>query len=1122
MFLSVCTTRTEAGSLVIPAWSFARGNVRVYASPDEYADAGPVVGSGPERPWGWMVEYDIDLPVTAKYTLQVCYAAAEARPVEVFFDGQDMSKCCTGVTFGSSGAKWEGLHQNHAWNKLQPIAKGKHTLKFTRSGPLPHLVALRLDTPTDFPADFKPPQYKVRDIDSIPVADRKAFSRTAVLPPPVDDTPQPRAAGSLMIPACTFDRGNVRIYASPDQYADAGPVIGGGPEQPGEVPEEVTAEYDVDFPVTAEYTLQIRYAAARARPVDVWLDDRRAGKGCTGITIGTRPTEYPVRFSWSSRSAKWEGLHDHRKGRLVKLSVTKGKHTLKIIRRGPLPHVVALRLDTSTAFPEDWQQPQRKVDLGRVPPRYRPVFLPPGAVNVAALRLAIQDTMTSSGPQYPGGRQYLEQLSELEAEQNAAQRGTAEDQQEIEEALKALRSRAMLAHPALKFDKLLFLKRPANGYGHTYADQHAKEIGGSLCVLSAVTWNTAAPSENGTGGKVTPLVPELDGGLFDRFDLSFDAKKVVFSYRTEDEPFRIYEIDIDPVAGKMVPGSLRQLTFGGDEEAEAIRCQVGGGQRRFHDMDPVYLPNGKIMFASTRAQRIVFCAPGASVTTLYLMDADGRNLHRISESPVNETAPSVLDDGRVIYTRWEYVDKGLGNGESLWAIRPDGTGVDHVYKNNTVYPAGMSNARSIPGSRRIVTVAGNHHFTAIGPVVLVDARRSRRTPAAVNCITPEIGYPPSMGYPSTGFGTFMDPYPFSEKFFLVAHDPRAKHGGQNGFGLYVLDAWGNRAELYRDPDLSCFEPIPLRPRRRPTEIAPVAGTGKTVAGTGKTVAGVNAADEDKTASLFILDVYQGMTGIEHGRVKYVRVMGALQWPWDENGISWSLGTDPHRKKIYGIARVHEDGSAYFTVPANENLFFQALDEDFMALQQMPTFINMMPGERRSCIGCHEHRRLAPSVAGIRPQALDRSPQMLLPQSGDTGPRMVDFTADVQPTLDKHCVGCHGGEEPKGHLDLVGVPIGKFSRSYDNLVGSGLVNYRACGYGAAHFLAVPPLTHGSHRSKLVEQIRQAPCKANLTREEFIKIVTWIDANVPYYGTYRGKRNLQDKDHPDFRALPLAGK
>ena len=1107
--LGVCSValppeRAEAGSLVIPAWSFARGNARIYANPDEYADAGPVVGSGRRKPWGWTVEYDIDVPVTAHYTLQICYAAAEARPIEVFFDRKRLGNWCSGVTFGSapteqpdiptfnsSGAKWEALDRRNPWNKLQPITKGKHTVKFARRGPLPHLVALRLDTPTDFPKDWKPPQYKPRDLDSIPAEFRKAFSKVAVLPPPVDNAPKARGRGSLEIPAWTFDRGNAQIYASPDQYADAGPLAGGGPRPPA----EGVVEYDIDFPVTAEYTLQIRYAAAEARPIGVFFDGRNLGKCCTGVTFGTSPTVQPTRFTWSNRGARWEGLYDYKKGRLLKLSVTKGRHTLKFTRRGPLPNLAALRLDSSTAFPKGWKQPQRKVDLSRVPPAHRAVFLPPGAVNVAALRLAVKDTMATFGPRYPGGEKYLKQLSELEKKQKAAESGTAEDRKKIAGELKALRSRAMLAHPALKFDgqKLLFLKRGAGYYGHTYASQHVtpKVKGGSLCVLSPVS----------PDGTVTPLVPELlGGGHFGRFDLSFDAKKVVFGYKSKskDKSFRIYEIDIDPAAGKMVPGSLRQLTFG---EGKGVSRPA---ERRFHDIDPCYLPNGKIMFASTRARRIVFCAPGASVTTLYLMDADGKNLRRISESPVNETAPSVLSDGRVIYTRWEYVDKGLSNAESVWAMRPDGTGSDHVYKLNTVWPAGMSTARGIPGSRRIVTVAGNHYLPGMGPVVLVDNRRSRRSTEAMTCITPEIGYPPAYQYP-TKFGAFMDPYPFSEKFFLVSHATGPRVGK---YGIYALDAWGNRAELYRDPGISCFAPMPLRPRRRPPEIAPLA-----------------PADKDQPGSLFIQDVYQGMTGIERGRVKYVRVMGALEGPWS-GAISWNLGTDPHRKKIYGIARVHEDGSAHFTAPAEENIFFQALDENFMALQQMSTFINLMPGENRSCIGCHERRRKAPNMAGVRrPMALNHPAETLTFQPGDTGPRMVDFAADVQRTFDKHCVGCHSGKEAKGRLDLVGVPIGKFSRSFDNLVGnglggSGLISYRACdGSGRAHIRAVPPLTHGSLVSKLTEQIRQDPCKANLTREEFIKIATWIDANVPYYGTYRGRRNPRDKDHPNFRALPL---
>ena len=348
--------RAEAGSLVIPAWSFARGNARVHANPDQYADAGPVVGSGPRRPWGWTVEYDIDVPVTAKYTLQVRYAAAEARPVYVFFDNQNVAKCCHGVTFGSaspekpdtltwnsSGAKWEGVRNQ--WGRLIELeaTKGTHTVKLARRGPLPHLVALRLDTPTAFPEGWKPPQYTVRDLDSIPAAYRKAFERPSdVGLGPVEEASRPKAAGSLTIPAWTFDRGNARIYGSPDQYADAGPLVGSRPQEPG----EGVVEYDIDFPVAAAYTLYVKYAAADARPTEVFLDGQSMGWSCTGITFGSAPFEQTVRFTWNSSGAvkTWEGLS--KRGKLVKLSITEGKHTLKLARRGPLPHLVALRLDT--------------------------------------------------------------------------------------------------------------------------------------------------------------------------------------------------------------------------------------------------------------------------------------------------------------------------------------------------------------------------------------------------------------------------------------------------------------------------------------------------------------------------------------------------------------------------------------------------------------------------------------------------------------------------------------------------------------------------------------------------------------------------------------------------------
>jgi len=928
--------------------------------------------------------------------------------------------------------------------------------------------------------------------------------------PPVPAEAKP--AGSFQISAWTFDRGNAKVFANPDIYADYRDkfpelVAGDGGQLPWVI------EYDVDFPVDATYTLHIRYGSPEPRPIEVWLDGRRIGECCGRVTGNAPP--YMDRHPQHDRPRYVENFHGVEWEEACKLPATKGKRTLKFTRKGPPPRLSALRLESPVAFPKDWKRAKRAVKLERIPPVLRRIFLPPDSVNLATLRPAVEDMIAEFGPRYPKGPQYLKQLAELEKKHRAAQRGTPEQKQKIEDALKSLQREAMLAHPALKFDKLLFFAQ--NHRSHSIYTGHLAKGngGGNLCVLSPVS----------PEGKVTELVPELDGGVFGRFDLWFDATKVVFCYAKEGGQFRIYEIDIDPKTGRRT-GSLRQLTVDGNDEAETVRrysgscCGVG-----YDDIDPCYLPNGKIMFASTRCQRSVLCFP-ATVTILHVMDADGKNIRCISDGQVNELAPCLLDDGRVAYTRWEYVDKGFCNVQTLWAVRPDGSGSDHIYKNNVVRPATMIGARSIPGSRRIVTIGSGHHGGICGPVVLVDNRLDRRNPRGMTNITPEISYPGLFPMPRNG-GRFREPYPFSEKFFLVSHNPTPS-AQPTRFGIYVLDAWGNRAELYRHANLSSHQPIPLRPRHRPTEISPVAGPEEAVPPT-------EQKEDQQLATMFLQDVYRGMTGIQRGRVKYVRVMEAKHLGWDDTWRSGkqgdgagqqasavSFGGDVAIKKIHGIAKVHEDGSAYFSVPAEKNIFFQALDEDYMELQRMRTFINLMPGENKSCIGCHELRRLAPALKAAYPTALSHPLQALSPQPGDTGPRTVHYALDVQPIFDKHCVGCHGGKQPKGELDLADKLTEKFSLPYESLIKKQLVSYLEGGFGSANVPAEPPLTFGSHQSKLIERIRKAPCKANLTREDFIKIVTWIDANAPYYGTHRGKKNLKWKDEPDFRPLPLAGK
>ena len=928
-----------------------------------------------------------------------------------------------------------------------------------------------------------------------------------------------KPAGTLRINAWEFDRGNARVSENPGLYGDYRDqhpelMLTGGANVPWEV------EYDIDFPVDATYSLRMRYASAGVYPLDVLLDNKSVGKCCFKKTnnappyMDRHPNVYigqPER-TWERHGAEWEDS--------CKIDVTRGKHTLKLTRNGPPANPIEIRLESPVAFPKGWKPKERKVVLSRIPVRYRNVFLPPDAVNIEALRLAIEDTSKTFGPRYPDGLQRLKQLGELEKEQLKVCSGTTNEQQSVESALKSLRREAMLAHPALKFDKLLFLKQEYAS-ASTYTLQRLKYKPATrprnICVLSPVS----------AEGKVTQLVPEFTEGVFGRFDLSFDATRVVFSYAA-DKQYRIYEIDIDPKTGLRAGGnSFRQLTFGGDEEADTMRryagshCAVG-----FHDLDPVYLPNGKIMFASTRSQRSVLCNP-TTVTTLHVMDADGKNITCISQGQVNEISPCVLDDGRVVYMRWEYVDKGFGNVQSLWTVRPDGSASDHVYKNMIICPGAMVHARSVPGSRQIVTTAAGHHGGLHGPIVLIDNRRHRRTADAMENLTPEIRYPGLHNMPGS-IGAFREPYAFSEKFFLVSHKPGGnayKKGA--GFGIYALDAWGNRAELYRDPEQSCLEPMPLRPRRRPTDISPVTPT---------------AEEEDRQlATMFLNDVYQGLPGVERGRVKYVRVMEAMNLNWhdtwragqqgDGGGFQQismvSNGGDVARKFVHGIATVHEDGSASFTVPANKNLYFQALDENYMELHRMRTFINLMPGEKRSCVGCHEVRRKAPSLRRTaRPQALVNGVEALYPQPGDTGPRAVHYPLDVQPILDKHCIGCHSGEAPKAGLVLTGEPEGTyFSRSYEALTFNAklqkqaLVSYLyTSNFGSANVPLEPPMSFGSHRSRMVERIRQKPCKAGLSREEFIKIVTWIDANAPFYGTHDGKKNIKWKEEPDFRPVP----
>jgi hypothetical protein len=394
---------------------------------------------------------------------------------------------------------------------------------------------------------------------------------------------------------------------------------------------------------------------------------------------------------------------------------------------------------------------------------------------------------------------------------------------------------------------------------------------------------------------------------------------------------------------------------------------------------------------------------------------------------------------------------------------------------------------------------------------------------------------------------FKDPYPLSDSHFLVAHKPRGPGSyDRAGFGIYLLDEKGGVAPIHRDSEISCFLPYPLRRRTRPPVLS-------------------SPIDPDKAAknlaTCVVTDIYHGMEGVPRCSIKYIRVLEQIPRPWatrrrwggdtyDQQHATVTKDTHLGLKVQHGVVPVESDGSAHFLVPAAGNVFLQALDENYMAVQTERTFVNYMPGETRSCIGCHETPKDAGAMRGMRMvAALRRGPSVPGPQPGETrGQRPIDFALDVQPVLDRHCIRCHGGEAPKKGLDLRGTQTGLFSVAYESLIkerrrGRGRKSFELLPTigenhpktGNVHYL--PARSLGSHASVLVGML--APGKVHfldaknaeaaaelakkhdhlkLTPEELLKITNWVDTNAQFYGMYWGRKNLKYKSHPNFRPQP----
>ena len=743
--------------------------------------------------------------------------------------------------------------------------------------------------------------------------------------------------------------------------------------------------------------------------------------------------------------------------------------------------------------------------------------------DVARLRQAVSELGRSFAAEYPADK-FLRQLDVV---------NTADEF--------ARRRREMLvdANPLLKCRKLLFVKRNTYGSYHYY-DDHDNGIiragmGGNLCLLSL------------DDGSVRELAPQLAGGLFDRCDLSFDGRQIVFGYcRALDDALRLWQINADG-------SGLRQITFPPAGETAVARSALGPdwrkpadpaakdpqgnlSSRRFQTQDfhPCWLPDGGIVFTSTRARQTVLCGDiGLSVPNLHRIEPDGSGLRRLSHGTLNELSPTVLHDGRILYNRWEYIFKSVFLVQPLWAMFPDGSRSEELYGLNIGAPGVFTHGRSVPGRDDLIVCTGAcHEQMAVGPILLVDLKGDKRSADAMHSLTPEVEARGNhhrwflrdekmVQDDGKGGPVFCDPWPLSDKFFLVAHNPDKPIADKTGYGLYLIDVFGNRVPIHRDPAISCWQPIPLQARARPPVLPSTL---------------VRAGDTRETLSegtLFLQNVYAGLDGVRPGTVKYLRVLEQVPRSWavmqqaaPEDGGCGSpvavLNRNTHIwvTVLHGIVPVSADGSANFNVPAERNLFLQALDENFMQVQTMRTFVNLQPGERRSCLGCHEDRRHTPAAHSAAALALGQPPVRPVAQPGDVAAdKPVHYPADVQPVLDRNCVRCHSGATPAGKLNLTAEPTKYFTRSYEELLARGCVQgFSEWTSDPKDAAPLPPYAHGSHPSKLIQMLRHGHHEVKLSQTDLVKLVTWVDLNLPYYGSYFGRRNLRYQGEPDFRPMP----
>jgi len=677
------------------------------------------------------------------------------------------------------------------------------------------------------------------------------------------------------------------------------------------------------------------------------------------------------------------------------------------------------------------------------------------ADGVKALRMAIEDLIESYTVEYPRGKEYLARADEIEKLPAGQQR---------DDELRQLKRVALLDNPLLKFRKLLLVRRktgrqglPCNWQGNESLPRTGYD--NEIAVLSL---------DRPDGELQTVFRPQSDLFVGD-LDLHFDGRRLLFSMPGENGRWQVHEIEIDPAdptaSAGSVPGELPLIP---DADVD--------------NYDACYLPDGNILFTSTATYTGVPCVQGSShVANIYRLETHTGEIRRLTFDQDHNWNPTVLNNGRVLYLRWEYSDLPHFVARILFSMNPDGTNQVEYYGSGSYWPNSFFYARPVPDhATRIVGIASGHHgVRRAGELHILDPALGRQeTDGSVQRI-------PGYGKPvepvildqlvDASWPKFLHPYPLSSKYFLVSVSLRAG----STWAIYLVDVFDNMLLLREEKGYDLLEPVPWQSR----PIPPVVPS--------------RVKPEQKHASVYLEDVYagNGLKGVPRGTVKQLRLftyhfsyrgMGGqqdklgLDGPWD---IKCVLGTVP----------VEPDGSALFYVPANLPISFQPLDEEGKAIQLMRSWSTAMPGENVSCVGCHAPQNTGPpSKTTI---AVGRTPSKIAPWYGPV--RGFSFQREVEPVVNKYCAGCHNGQtgETAGKpptSEETAPPIADAYMFLRRMVRTPTME--------SDIHVCEPYEYHADTTELVRMLRTGHYGVELDAEAWDRVITWIDLNTPRHGTW----------------------